>query len=153
MLLLAITGPEPPALSAYSSSTAAASDGCAAAGDGCTAASAAAAYASDGSREAKAWIRLSRVSAYGGTCFRESCAVTRVTDRNEWDSEAAPASDGRQCPRDAGMLSGTRGQFEWTPCPHDLGLRLWVRHTRTSESSARLQVTVIASSANCRLAL
>ena len=61
MLLLAITGPEPPALSAYSSSTAAASDGCAAAGDGCTAASAAAAYASDGSREAKAWIRLSRV--------------------------------------------------------------------------------------------
>jgi len=54
MLLLAITGPEPPALSAYSSSTAAASDGC-------TAASAAAAYASDGSREAKAWIRLSRV--------------------------------------------------------------------------------------------
>lgn len=78
MLLLDTIGPEPPAFSAYSSSTVAASDGCAAAGDGCAAASAAAAYASDGSSEAKAWIRLSRVYCVWRHLFFANLARSRA---------------------------------------------------------------------------
>jgi hypothetical protein len=68
------------------------------------------------------------------------------------DSAAAPLTGSRQCQRDAGMLSRARGQFEWNPRPHALGWRSRVRHTRTSDSSARLHVTVIASRANWLLA-